>query len=61
MVDVASSKDKLKKMTIFDNVAQLVSSDLARERQASVDAAAARIDAEHIAAFESKYVNIDTS
>ena len=59
MVNVAST-DRLKNEEIYDNGAQPSSFALARGRQDSVDAAAALIEAEHIAAVKSEHVNIDT-
>ena len=58
--DVASSTERLKKMTISAESAQPLSSALARKRQDAVDEAAARAEAEHIDAVKYKYVNIDT-
>ena len=47
-------------MTISAESAQALTSALARERQASADAAASLIEAEHIEALTSNCVNIDT-
>ena len=60
LIDVASSTERLAKMTISTESAQPLSSALARERQAAVDEAAARTDAEHINTVKYKYVNFDT-
>ena len=47
-------------MTISAESARPLSSALARERQATIDEAAARAEAEPIDTVKSKYVNIDT-
>ena len=60
LVDAASSTDTLQQMAISDNRTQPVSSAFARERQVSVGPAAARIEAEQMAAVKSAYVNTDT-
>ena len=48
LIDVASSTGRLKKTAIFAEIAQLLSSPLAHERQAAINEAAARADAKHI-------------
>ena len=52
--------DRLQQTTISDNRTQPLLSALARDRQASVDAAAAQIEARHITTVKSAYANIDT-
>ena len=60
LIDVASSTERLKIMTISAESSQPLSSALARDRQASIDEAAARAAAENVDTVMSKYVNIDT-
>lgn len=58
LIDVASSADRLQRLTITDYRGQPVSSALARARQASVDAADAKREEDHQAKVNHKYVDI---
>ena len=57
---MASSTERLLFFKISGKRTKPLSSALGRDRQASVDAATALFEAEHIQAVTSKYVNLDT-
>ena len=60
LVHVASFTERLAKTTISVESAPVLSSVLARERQAAVYEAASRAEAEHLGTVKYEYVNIDT-